>query len=521
VAAPAAPATPARGGFHPGSVLTDRQQYAAGILMALGNLMIVLDLTVANVSIPHIAGSLGVSMDEGTWVITSYAVAEAICVPLTGWLATRFGAVRMFIAAMCGFGLFSLLCGMSPTLGVLVVARIGQGLCGAPIMPLSQTLMMRIFTPERRARAIGVWAMTTMLGPALGPIVGGYISDNYSWHWIFLINVPIAIGCVLAALSLLPPLETKTTKQPIDTIGLALLVFWIGCLQIMLDIGREHDWFADWRIVALAASSLIGFAVFVVWELTEEHPVVDLKVFRHPGFRYALGALGLTFGAYMASIVLIPQWLQGNMGYTSRQAGLTTAFTALTAICVMPLAQRIIPKLDARVSVGLAILWMSVISIVRSGWTSDATFWDLSWPQIAQGFAMPFFMVPLTILSLGSVDPDETASAAGMQSFVRTLAIAIATSLVLTSWGNNQRTAQNSLADVLKPDQTMTTLANAGMGPEQSRAYINSLVENQAVIIAVDRVFVSVAIVMIVSAVLVLLSPKPRAQQIPQGGGGH
>ena len=186
MAAAAAAAPPARS--HPGAVLSDRQQYAAGILMALSNLMVVLDLTIANVSIPHIAGNLGISMDEGAWVITSYAVAEAICVPLTGWLSSRFGTVRMFIAAMFGFGLFSLLCGMSPTLGVLVMARIGQGLCGAPIMPLSQTLMMHIFTPERRGKAIGAWAMTTMLAPALGPIVGGYISDNFSWHWIFLIT---------------------------------------------------------------------------------------------------------------------------------------------------------------------------------------------------------------------------------------------------------------------------------------------------------------------------------------------
>jgi len=506
---------------HSGSVLTDRQQYAAGALMALGNFMVVLDMTVANVSIPHIAGSLGISMTEGAWVITSYAVAEAICVPLTGWLSTRFGTVRMFIAAMCGFGLFSLLCGMSPTLGVLVAARIGQGLCGAPIMPLSQTLMMHIFTPERRGKAIAAWAMTTMMAPALGPIVGGYISDNFSWHWIFLINVPIVIACVTAALSLLQPLETKTTKQPIDKVGMLLLVFWIGCLQIMLDVGREHDWFADWRIVALAACSAIGFIVFVVWELTEEHPAVDLKVFRHKGFRYALGAMGLTFGAYMAGVVLIPQWLQSNMGYTAQQAGATVGATAMVAIIVMPFAQRIIPRLDARYSVGFAILWMAGLSVIRSGWTSDAGFWDLVWPQVVQGFAMPFFMVPLTILCVGSVDPEETASAAGLQAFVRTLSVAIATSLVLTSWGNWQRVAQNDMADVLKPDQAMGTLANAGMGLEQSRAYIDAIVEGQAVMISADRVFMAVAVVMAISAVLVMLSPKPRVQQIPQGGGGH
>jgi len=289
----------------------------------------------------------------------------------------------------------------------------------------------------------------------------------------------------------------------------------------MLDIGRAHDWFADWRIVILAACAAVGFAAFVVWELTEEHPVVDLKVFRHAGFRSAVGALGLTFGAYFASIVVIPQWLQGNMGYTSQQAGLTTAFTAMTAIVIMPVAQRVLPKLDARYSVGGAILWMAGTSIIRSHWTTDAGFWDLAWPQIAQGLAMPFFMIPLTILSLGSVNPDETASAAGMQAFIRTIAIAIATSVVLTFWGDWQREAHNDIADVLKPDQAMGSLNQAGLGMEQGRAMINNIVDNQAVMLSVDRVFVAVSVLMIVSAVLVILSPKPRAQQIPQGGGGH
>ncbi|MDE0946806.1 MAG: DHA2 family efflux MFS transporter permease subunit, partial [Sphingobium sp.] len=225
------------------SRLTPRQRTLAGLVLALSNFMVVLDLTIANVSVPHIAGNLGITPDQGTWIITSYAVAEAICVPLTGWLAQRFGVVKMFIWAMIGFGIFSVLCGLSMSLTMLVACRIGQGLCGGPIMPMSQTLLLRIFPPDQRARAMGLWAMTTLLGPAMGPIIGGYISDNWSWHWIFFINVPIAILCVTAAMALLRPVETETARLPIDRMGLFLLVFWIGCLQIMLDIGRDHDWF--------------------------------------------------------------------------------------------------------------------------------------------------------------------------------------------------------------------------------------------------------------------------------------
>ncbi|MFP5433071.1 MAG: DHA2 family efflux MFS transporter permease subunit, partial [Alphaproteobacteria bacterium] len=280
------------------SRLTPRQRTLAGLVLALSNFMVVLDLTIANVSVPHIAGNLGITPDQGTWIITSYAVAEAICVPLTGWLAQRFGVVKMFIWAMIGFGIFSVLCGLSMSLTMLVACRIGQGLCGGPIMPMSQTLLLRIFPPDQRARAMGLWAMTTLLGPAMGPIIGGYISDNWSWHWIFFINVPIAILCVVAAMALLRPVETDTARVPIDRMGLFLLVFWIGCLQIMLDIGRDHDWFGDPLIVILAILAVIGFAAFIIWELTEEHPIVDLRIFRHIGFTSGVFSLALGFGAY-------------------------------------------------------------------------------------------------------------------------------------------------------------------------------------------------------------------------------
>ena len=217
----------------------------AGIVLAASNFMVVLDTTIANVSVPHIAGSLGISTSQGIWIITSYSVAEAICVPLTGWLAGRFGAVRTFIFCMMGFGIFSMLCGMSPTLGMLVACRIGQGLCGGPLMPLSQTLLMRIFPPEQRNQAMALWAMTTVVAPILGPIFGGSISDAWSWHWIFFINVPVVLLCSFGAMRVLRPAETPTEDLRVDRTGLVLMIIWIGALQILLDLGRERDWFGD------------------------------------------------------------------------------------------------------------------------------------------------------------------------------------------------------------------------------------------------------------------------------------
>ncbi len=506
--------------FEDTAILPPSKRLLAGFVLALANFIVVLDITIANVSIPHIAGDLGIAPDQGTWVITSYAVAEAIFVPLTGWLALRFGTVRMFIAALFGFGLFSLLCGLSPTLTSLVVFRIGQGICGAPLMPLSQTLLMRIFPPEQRGTAVAIWAMTTLIGPAAGPILCGIISDNWSWHWIFIINVPIVLFCVIAAIALLKPAETPVRKLPIDLIGLALLIFWIGSLQLMLDFGRDHDWFADTMILTLGICAALGFVVFVIWELTEENPVVDLRVFRHIGFTAGVITLALSFGAYFASIVVIPQWLQISLGYTATQAGIVTALTAVAALITSKLAAGLMTKLDPRLLISLAVAWLGVMALVRTQWwSSGSDFWTLALPQLIQGFALPFFIVPLTAVTLGSVRPEETASAAGLQNFLRTMAVAIATSVVLTFWSNAQRVSQNELSSALHPDETLRTLQAMGVGLEESRQIIGRLVDQQAMAVAVNDVFYAVAIVFFIGAALVWLSPRPNANM--QQPGGH
>lgn len=481
----------------------------AGIVLALTNFMVVLDTTIANVSVAHISGSLGISSTQGTWVITSYSVAEAVCVPLTGWLAGRFGTVRTFIFGMIGFGLFSMLCGLSSSLTMLVACRIGQGLCGGPLMPLSQTLLLRIFPKKQQGQAMGLWAMTTVIAPVLGPILGGTISDNWSWHWIFFINIPIAALCAFGASRLLVSAETRTENLGMDKIGLALLVVWIGALQVMLDLGREHDWFSDSMIVSLAVVAAIGLAVFIAWEVTDRRPIVDLRVFRHRGFTVSVISLSFAFAAFFASAVVIPQWLQSYMGYTATNAGYVTAFTGVGAVVMSPIVAKLMDKVDPRGLVCFGILWLGATSLLRVHWTSGADFWTLALPQMLQGIGMPFFFVPLTSIGLGAVEPEETASAAGVMSFLRTMAGAIGTSVATTLYANHAVVARSEIVSKLNSDSPSAALQASGFSLDQVRGTIEQTVVQESYAQSINHLFLLSAIVFAFAAMIIWLSPRP------------
>ena len=490
--------------------LTGVRLLLAGAVLALTNFMVVLDTTIANVSVPHISGSLAISGSQGTWIITSYAVAEAVCVPLTGWLSGRFGAVRVFTVGMIGFGIFSVLCGLSTSLSMLIACRIGQGLCGGPLMPLSQTLLMRIFRPDQRAQAMGAWSMTTVVAPILGPILGGTISDSWSWHWIFFINIPVAALCAFGAMRLLRHAETPTQPLRVDKIGLMLMLLWIGALQIMLDLGREHDWFADPMIVGLAVIAGVGFLVFLAWEATEAEPIVDLRVFRHRGYTVAVTSLFFAFGTFFASAVIIPQWLQTSLGYTATYAGYATAFNGVAAVVMSPIVAKLSTKVDPRGLVCFGIVWLGMTTLLRTQWNSGADFWTLAFPQLLQGFGMPFFFVPLMTLALGSVDPKETAAAAGLMSFLRTMAGAIGTSVVTTMWDDSSRVARSEVTGRLNEGHTIDALTAQGMPLDQVRAIVAQLVDKEAMALATTHIFLLSALAFFGAAMIIWLAPRPR-----------
>jgi len=491
----------------------------AALSLALSNFMVVLDTTIANVSVPHISGGIGISADQGTWIITSYSVAEAVCVPLTGFLTARFGSVKLFIAALIGFAFFSMMCGFSSSLTEIVLFRLGQGLCGGPLMPLTQTLLLRIFPDDQRGKALALWSMTTVTAPIFGPILGGTLSDDWSWHWIFFINLPIAIGCIVGAYTLLRPIETALKPARIDLTGLSLMVVWIAALQMMLDFGHDRDWFHNDFIVTLGVVAAIGFAFFCAWEFTDPDPAVDLRVFRHRGFAASVIALGFTFGTYFTSAVIIPQWLQGNLGYTATWAGYATAFTGVSAVIASPIVGRLSATVDPRKLVSFGILWLGVTTLLRCHWNSGADFWSLAIPQLLQGVGLPFFFIPITSIGLAAVEPGEIASAAGLMSFLRTISAAIGTSISTTAWDDDTRVARSELVSKLYTTDVSAQLRQQGMSDGQVRGLIEQLVNNEAAALATNHIFLVSSLVFLFAAMLIWAAPKPTRKIAP--GSAH
>lgn len=490
--------------------LTGRKLFLAGFAIALANFIVVLDLTIANVSVPHIAGGLAISPTQGTWVITSYAVADAISVILSGWLASRIGAVRLFVICLVGFGLFSLLCGLSTTLTSLVIFRICQGLVGGPLMPLSQSLLLRIFSRDRAPLATAIWAITTICAPIIGPILGGWISDGWSWPWIFFINLPIVALCVVAAVRLLNPFETAAVRAPIDVVGLILLIVWVGAVQIMLDTGRDQDWFASSSIIAMAVVAAIGFGAFIIWEWTAPNPVVDLHLFRSRTFAISTVATALGYGAFFASIVLMPLWLQQIVGYSSLQSGYVLAFAGVLAVVVAPIAARLIGKVDIRALACFGVLWLATISLLRAQWTLDADFWTLVWPQLLQGVGMPFFFIGMTTLAMSSVATRALTSAAGILAFTRTMSGAIGAALVTTGWDITTRVARSDIVGRLNdPEAALAKIQASGLTVDQSRAVLDRMVDVQASTIGASQIHLLACAAFSLAAIILWFAPKP------------
>jgi DHA2 family multidrug resistance protein len=490
--------------------LTGSALLLAAFAIAMGNFLVVLDTTIANVSIPTISGSLGVSTSQGTWVITSYAVAEAITVPLTGWLAKRFGAARVFIACYLAFAVVSLFCGLAGSLGALIGGRVALGLVGGPIMPLSQMLLLRIFPPQQATLSTVIWAMTTLIGPIVGPVLGGWICESTSWHWIFLINVPVAALGGMAVIFMLRGQPDPKQAASIDRIGLFLLILWVGSFQIMLDEGRNLDWFSSVEIRVLAVVAAAGFAAFMIWVLNHDDPIVDLKIFRHRGFAASVVTLAISFGAFFASVLILPLWLQQNMGYTATWAGYATGIMGLLAIVSSPLVGKAVDKFDPRLVVSIGIAGMGMIMLWRQTFTLEHTFLQIALPTLLFGPFLVMLIVPVTGIVMASVPREDQANAAGLSNFMRTVAGAFAAAIVQTGWANAARENQTELTGAMTQQQAaIDQMTASGLSPQTALATLNGLVERQSMMLATLDMFHAIAVCFFVAASLIWLAPKP------------
>jgi len=485
------------------------------LVLSLATFMLVLDSTIANVAIPTIAGDLGASSSQGTWVITSFGVANAISIPITGWLAKRFGEVRLFLIATLLFVLASWLCGIANNLEMLIVFRVLQGAVAGPIIPLSQSLLLNNYPPEKRGMALAFWSMTIVVAPICGPILGGWISDNIHWGWIFFINVPIGLAVVLISWKILEGRESRISHQPVNTVGLILLVLGIGALQLMLDQGRELDWFNSTEIVVLTIIAAVGLIALIIWELTDDNPVVDVSLFKSRNFTVGCVSTSLAFLVYSGTVVLIPLLLQQVYNYTATWAGLAAAPVGLLPILLAPIIGKFGNKIDMRILITISFMVYALTFYWRAvTFEPEMTFMDVALPQFVQGLAVACFFMPLTTITLSGLPPEKMASASSLFNFLRTLAGSIGTSLTTFIWYNREAVHHTQLTEVINPynpisQQFFQTMGSFGLSEEQTASYIARQITAQGFIIGANEIFLVSAITFISLVVLIWFAKPP------------
>lgn len=504
------------GSYTPAAPLEGTARILGTIALSAATFMNVLDTSIANVSLPAIAGDLGVSPNQGTWVITSFAVANAIAVPLTGWLSQRFGQVRLFTGSIILFVLASWLCGLAPNMQTLIAFRILQGFVAGPMIPLSQTLLLASYPRALAGTAMAMWSMTTLVAPVMGPLLGGWITDNITWPWIFYINIPIGLLAAGATWRLYRTRDSQIRKLPIDSTGLALLVLWVASMQVMLDIGKENDWFHSSLVIGLSVTAVIGFIVFLIWELTDRHPVVDLSLFKGRNFWAGTLSISIAYGLFFGNVVLLPLWLQQWMGYTATEAGMVTAPVGIFALILSPFIGKNLHRVDPRRFATGSFLVFALVMWMRSHFSTDSTYWAILITTLIQGVAMAGFFVPLVTITLSGLPPERIPAASGLSNFVRITAGAIGTSVVTTVWENRAILHHAQLSELINngssaANATLRGLMAGGFTQQQALAQVDRLVNQQAFMLAADDVFYASAIIFLMLIPLVWLARPVKA----------
>jgi DHA2 family multidrug resistance protein len=461
-------AKPAAADWHPRF-----NPWLIAVVVSLAAFMEVLDTSIANVALPHIAGNLGASTEESTWVLTSYLVSNAIVLPITGWLVSRFGRKRFFLICITLFTLSSLMCGIAPSLPILLLARIIQGAGGGGLQPMAQAILADSFPPARRGAAFAVFGITVIFAPAIGPTLGGWVTDNYSWRWIFLMNLPVGVIALFLVNMVVedPPFLKRIKNARIDLIGFALLMLGVGALQIMLDKGQEDDWFNSHFITTLAVIAVVGIISLVIWEWFQKDPIVDVRLFQNSNFA-TTSTMMFFIGAVMFSgTVLMPQYLQTLMGYSAESAGLVLSLGAVAMFFIMPIAGQLSSRIQARYLIafgwiGVAASMYVSVRMLNMG----ISFESAAKLRVLQLLPVPFIFIPATLVSYLGLPPGKNNGAAGLINFMRNIGSGVGTSVVVVMLAQRTQMHQTMLASHTTLGDSAFTGMLSGLAAQLTRS---------------------------------------------------
>ena len=497
--------------------------WIVAIAVMLGTFMEVLDTTVVNVSLPHIAGSLSATVDEATWVITSYLVANAMILPITGWLANYFGRKRLLMMSVTGFTAASFLCGLAPSLSMLILFRVIQGAAGGALQPLSQAVLLESFPPDQRGKAMGFWGQGIVVAPIVGPVLGGWLTDTYTWRWVFYINLPVGIAAiVMTSLFIFDPPYIRRTSQSIDYWGMGMLAVGIGSLQVMLDKGQEQDWFASHWIVILLVLAIVFLTLFIVRELITEHPVVQLRVFKDR--TYSAGVFLMTALGFVlyGSLVLLPIWMQTLLDYPAVQAGIALAPRGFGSFIGMSVIGRIMHKFDPRKFLAIGLLIGAGTLFQLSRLNLEAGYWDFFWPQFVQGISLAMLFVPLTTITMSNIPREAMGNATSMFNLLRNLGGGIGIAGVSTLVARYSQKEINVLGAHVTPydpksrallGQMEGLMRAHGSGRDlaarQGYQALFGTIERHATMLSYVDVFELLGLIFLVMIPLVLIMKKP------------
>lgn len=431
----------------------------------LGTSIEMLDTTIANIALPHIAGSLSVTPDEATWVLTSYLISNGIVLPIAAWLSGRFGRKRYFLSSLILFMISSALCGLAPSLPWLIVFRIFQGLGGGGLQPTSNAILLETFPVEKRGQAVSIYGLAIMLFPMMGPLLGGWITDHYTWRWIFYINIPIGIlSLLLVSLFLFDPPYLKRIKDPIDYLGLGFLIIGIAFLQYCLDKGEEKGWLSSHLIILFFIISAVGLFFFVIWELLTPKPIVDLRILKDRTFMIGCILVIFLFQGLFATLVTIPLYLQLLLGYTAYQAGIATLPRGIGTLIGMPITGFVLLNyFDARFLMAVGAVGAGISTFFLSFLNLHIGYWNLFWPQFFLGLSLPLIFAPLQTMTYGEISKEKMGAATSLRAMIRNIGSSIGISIATTLLQEKAQVHQTSLTQHLNPGSPLVSSQIQGL----------------------------------------------------------